>query len=207
MADLKHVGRIVSTGRKCLVAYRTLPGESDHCLVVQTENLPDEQHNALINLVESSSGQESGEFAEVLARANFPDGSIMLAALHTQGKLTKVPTSQVEMLPNFNVKINLAELNVLIAQQNNVAVDDLAIKSSTAKVEIKEVGSVNEMPAETNDLGKTTSASVNETYVEPTKFDSAEAEAKHYRSQADKLAKQAADMRRKAEELVPTKKK
>ena len=207
MADLKHVGRIVSTGRKCLVAYRTLPGESDHCLVVQTENLPDEQHNALINLVESGSGQESGEFAEVLARANFPDGSIMLAALHTQGKLTKVPTSQVEMLPNFNVKINLAELNVLIAQQNNVAVDDLAIKSSTAKVEVKEVGSVNNMPAETNDLGKTTSASVNETYVEPTKFDSAEAEAKHYRSQADKLAKQAADMRRKAEELVPTKKK
>jgi len=207
MADLKHVGRIVSTGRKCLVAYRTLPGESDHCLVVQTENLPDEQHNALINLVESGSGQESGEFAEVLARANFPDGSIMLAALHTQGKLTKVPTSQVEMLPNFNVKINLAELNVLIAQQNNVAVDDLAIKSSSAKVEVKEVGSVNEMPAETNDLGKTTSASVNETYVEPTKFDSAEAEAKHYRSQADKLAKQAAEMRRKAEELVPTKKK
>jgi len=207
MADLKHVGRIVSTGRKCLVAYRTLPGESDHCLVIQTENLPDEQHNALINLVESSSGQESGEFAEVLARANFPDGSIMLAALHTQGKLTKVPTSQVEMLPNFNVKINLAELNVLIAQQNNVAVDDLAIKSSTAKVEVKEVGSVNNMPVETNDLGKTTSASVNETYVEPTKFDSAEAEAKHYRSQADKLAKQAADMRRKAEELVPTKKK
>ena len=207
MADLKHVGRIVSTGRKCLVAYRTLPGESDHCLVVQTENLPDEQHNALINLVESSSGQESGEFAEVLARANFPDGSIMLAALHTQGKLTKVPTSQVEMLPNFNVKINLAELNVLIAQQNNVAVDDLAIKSSSAKVEVKEVGSVNNMPAENNDIGKTTSASVNETYVEPTKFDSAEAEAKHYRSQADKLAKQAADMRRKAEELVPTKKK
>jgi hypothetical protein len=207
MADLKHVGRIVSTGRKCLVAYRTLPGESDHCLVVQTENLPDEQHNALINLVESSSGQESGEFAEVLARANFPDGSIMLAALHTQGKLTKVPTSQVEMLPNFNVKINLAELNVLIAQQNNVAVDDLAIKSSSAKVEVKEVGSVNEMPAETSDIGKTTSASVNETYVEPTKFDSAEAEAKHYRSQADKLAKQAAEMRRKAEELAPTKKK
>ena len=207
MADLKHVGRIVSTGRKCLVAYRTLPGESDHCLVVQTENLPDEQHNALINLVESGSGQESGEFAEVLARANFPDGSIMLAALHTQGKLTKIPTSQVEMLPNFNVKINLAELNVLIAQQNNVAVDDLAIKASSAKVEVKEVGSVSNMPAETNDLGKTTSASVNETYVEPTKFDSAEAEAKHYRSQADKLAKQAADMRRKAEELVPTKKK
>ena len=207
MADLKHVGRIISTGRKCVVAYRTLPGESDHCLVIQTESLPDEQHNALINLVSSASGQEAGEFAEVLARANFPDGSIMLAALHTQGKLIKVATSQVEMTPNVSVKINLAELNVLIAQQNNVAVDDLAIKPTNGTVKVQEVGSVNEVPAENNDIGKTTSASVNETYVEPTTFDSAEAEAKHYRSQADKLAKQAAEMRRKAEELVPTKKK
>jgi hypothetical protein len=189
------------------VAYRTLPGDAYHAVIIPTENLPDSYHDALIQLVESSSAQDSYEFADVLSRSNFPDGSTMLAALHTQGKLTKVPTSQVEMLPNFNVKINLAELNVLIAQQNNVAVDDLAIKSSSAKVQVKEVGSVSNMPAETNDLGKTTSASVNETYVEPTKFDSAEAEAKHYRSQADKLAKQAADMRRKAEELVPTKKK
>jgi hypothetical protein len=38
-------------------------------------------------------------------------------------------------------------------------------------------------------------------------FDSPEAEAKHYRSQADALAKQAAAMRRKAEELAPTVKK
>jgi hypothetical protein len=71
-------------GRKCLVAYRTLPGEANSCLVIQTENLPDEQHNALINLVESPSAQESVEFAEVLARSHFPDGSIMLAALHSQ---------------------------------------------------------------------------------------------------------------------------
>ena len=207
MADLKHVGRIASTGRKCLVAYRTLPGESDHCLIIQTENLPDEQHNGLINLVESSSAQTANEFAEVLARTNFPDGSIMLAALHTQGKLMKIATSKVEMIPNFNVKINLSELNMLIAQQNNVAVDDLAVKSNNAKIEVKEIGTVYEMPTETNDIVKTTSASVNETYVEPIKFDSAEAEAKHYRSQADKLAKQAAEMRRKAEELAPAKKK
>ena len=34
-----------------------------------------------------------------------------------------------------------------------------------------------------------------------------EAQAKEFRSQADKLSKQAAEMRRKAEELSPTKKK
>lgn len=210
MVDLKHVGRIRASGRKCLVAYRTLPGEANSCLVVQTENLPDEQHNSLINLVESPSGQEANEFAEALARGYFPDGSIMLSRLHAEGKLTKLATDQVEMVPNFSTTISLAELNSIIAQQMNVAIDDLAIKSTTStkedpNVEVVEVGSVNEIPAEVADLGKTTSASVNETA--PVTFASPDEEAKYYRSQADKMAKEAAAMRRKAEELSPTKKK
>jgi len=208
MVDLKHVGRIAATGRKCLVAYKTLPGESNSCLIIQTESLPDEQHNALINLVESPAGQEAGEFAEVLARSHFPDGSVMLAALHVQGKLTKVATDQVEMVPNFTTKVNLAELNSIIAQQMNVAVDDLAIKSSQVtkpNVEVTEVASINEIPSGIADAGKTTSTSVNETA--PVTFESPEEEAKFYRSQADKLAKEAAAMRRKAEELSPIKKK
>lgn len=207
MVDLKHVGRISATGRKCLVAYRTLPGESNSCLVVQTENLPDEQHNALISLVESPSGQGCYEFAEALARGYFPDGSIMLARLHAEGKLTKLATDQVDMIPNFQTTIKLSELNSIIAQQRNVAIDDLSIKPDRdSNVEVQEVGTVNEMAAEKADIGKTTSASVNETAT-PTSFESPEAEAKHYRSQADKLAKQAAEFRRKAEELAPTKKK
>ena len=47
----------------------------------------------------------SGSDAEALARTNFPDGSIMLAKLHVEGKLTKVATDEVEMLPNFQTKI------------------------------------------------------------------------------------------------------
>jgi len=209
MVSLKHVGRFVANGKKCLVAYRTLPGDAFNCLVIPTENLPDSFHDALIQLVESPAAQSSGEFAEVLARSPFPDGSIMLAALHTKGHLKKIPTDQVEMIPNFQTKVRLSELNAAIAQQLGVAVDDLAIKDPSAtknpNVEIKEIATVREVPTETADVGRTTSASVNETT--PTSFDSKEAEAKHYRSQADKLAKQAAEFRRKAEELVPTKKK
>lgn len=209
MVNLKHVGRFLSNGRKCLVAYRTLPGDAYNCLVVQTENLPDDQHDALIQLVESPAAQSANEFAEVLARSPFPDGSIMLAALHTQGKLVKVATDQVEMVPNFQSRIRLDELNVQIAEQLGIAVDDLSIKSSNAKedAEVKEVATVKDMPSEQADITKTTSASVNETAVDTTKFDSVESEAKFYRSQADRLAKQAAEFRRKAEELVPTKKK
>ena len=70
-----------------------------------------------------------------------------------------------------------------------------------------EVAQVNTVPSQNDDAGKTTSTSVNETAPEVTSFDNAETEAKHYRSQADKLAKQAAEFRRKAEELSPTAKR
>lgn len=199
MAELKHVGRVKASNKKCIVAYRTLPGDAYNCLIVLTEHLPDSQHDALISLVESNAGQASNEFAEALMRTNFPDGSIMLAALHTQGRLIKVSTDQIEMLPTMHVSILLSELNQLIAEQRGVSVDSLAIRPSkfeeNAKVE--ELASVHEIPATITEESVST---------EPTSFDTPEDEAKYYRSKADKLAKDAAKFRRMAEELVPTKK-
>lgn len=205
MQSLKHVGRIKENGKKVLVAFRTLPGDAYSALVVPTENLPDEMHNAIINLVESPAAQNAYEFAEALDRTQFPDGSRMLPNLHATGRLIKVSTSQVEMTPTIGASIMLSELNQLIAEQRGIAVDDLHIQPGSSS-EVKEVATAKELPAEQPDVSKTTSASVNETAPEVTAFDSVESEAKHYRSQADKLAKQAAEFRRKAEELVPTKK-
>jgi hypothetical protein len=200
MQNLKHVGRIKDTGKKVLVAFRTLPGDAYSCLVVPTENLPDEYHNAIINLVESPAAQQAYEFAEALDRTQFPDGSRMLPFLHGNGRLVKVSTAQVEMTPVIGASVLLSELNQLIAEQRGVPVDELHIKPDSND----EVASIKDMPVEKADVSKTTSASVNQTSTDS--FDSAESEAKFYRSQADKLAKQAADFRRKAEELVPTKK-
>lgn len=210
--SLKHVGRIISTGKKVLVAFRTLPGDAYSCLVIPTESLSDDQHNAIINLVESPAAQEAYEFAEALDRTQFPDGSRMLPNLHGHGRLVKVSTSQVEMLPVPGVSILLSELNQMIAEQRGIAVDSLHVAPSSmdkarANTEVKEVATAQELPAEVADVAKTTSASVNESVETVAKFDTPEAEAKFYRSQADKLAKQAAEMRRKAEELAPTKKK
>lgn len=207
MQSLKHIGRMKSSGKKVLVAYRTLPGDAYSALVVPTENMPDEMHNAIINLVESPAAQESYEFAEALDRTQFPNGSRMLPALHVQQRLVKVGTDQVEMTPVIGATILLSELNQLIAEQRGVAVDDLHIKpGSNDKATISTVATVKDVPVETADVAKTTSASVNETAVEPATFATTEDQAKHFRSQADKLAKQAAEFRRKAEELVPTKK-
>jgi hypothetical protein len=195
MQSLKHVGRIKDTGKKVLVAFRTLPGDAYSALVVPTENLPDEYHNAIINLVESPAAQQSYEFAEALDRTQFPDGSRMLPFLHANGRLVKVSTAQVEMTPVIGTSVLLSELNQLIAEQRGVAVDDLHIKPDSQDV-VQEV-------ATAKDISETTTSVASES---DQTFATPEAEAKFYRSQADKLAKQAAEFRRKAEELVPTKK-
>lgn len=205
MQSLKHVGRIKATGKKVLVAFRTIPGDAYSALVVATESLPDELHNALINLVESPAAQNAYEFAEALDRTQFPDGSRMLPFLHGNGRLVKVSTREVEMTPVIGASILLSELNQIIAEQRGIAVDELHIRpqSGDKNVEVQEVATARDL-TETPNVSKTTSVSVNESA--PTSFDSSESEAKYYRSQADKLAKQAAEFRRKAEELVPTKK-
>lgn len=198
MAELKHIGRVLATKKKCLIAYRTLPGDAYSCLIIPTENLPDAWHDSLINLVESPAGQASYEFAEALDRTLFPDGSKMLAALHGTGRLIKVATSAIEMTPTTSVSILLSELNQIIAEQRGVPVDNLALQSSNEqKAE----------PAKETKAEPTITATVSEAVQTPVAFASVEEEAKFYRSQADKLAKEAAAMRRKAEDLVPTTKK
>ena len=187
-----------------------MPNDAFNCLIVQTENLSDSYHDSLINLVESPAAQNANEFAEVLARAVFSDGSTMLPSLHAKGNLVKVPTDMVEMLPNNSVAILLSELNQMIAEQQGISVQDLAVTDGKAKSEIKEIATAKDIsPKDTStdpviDQGRTTSASVNELTVPSGTPDDV---AKFYRSQADKLSKQAAEMRRKAEDLSPTKKK
>lgn len=195
MMNLKHIGRVIATGRKCLVAYRTLPGDAYNCLIIPTENLTDSYHDALINLVESPSGQDAYEFAEALARTQFPDGSTMLPSLHVKGKLIKVPTDAIEMVPNSTTQILLSELNQLIAEQRGVAIDDLALKPETEEPEpIKPVAT------KSLDAAQTVVARSFEDEIEGL---SAEEQAKKYRSEADRLAKEAAKYRKIAEELSP----
>lgn len=192
MLNIKHVGRYIGSGRKCLVAYRTIPNDAYNCLVVPTESLDQDQHDSLIRLVESNASQVSYEFAEVLARNLFPDGTNMLTTLHRKGLLVKVPTDKIEMIPNTQTKITLADLNQMIAEQRGVSVQDLALQDNSRE-SAKEL-SVKEEP----NIGKLI------TPIEDSNLD-AEDQARQFRSEADKLSKQAAELRRKAEELVPIK--
>jgi hypothetical protein len=199
MADTKHVGRIAKTRKKCGVVYRVVPGEPENCVVVMTESLEAADHDSLINLINSATAQDSYELGEAMARSQLSDGSNMLARFHTTGRMQKVATNLVEMTPNNNASINLAELNNIIAQQKGVTVADLALGGAK--------------PAA--NTGVTNAA---DAYVTPTMAAMDEAVttndgvitddmlAAKYRSDADRLSKEAATLRRQAEELVPTKK-
>jgi glycine cleavage system pyridoxal-binding protein P len=79
----------------------------------------------------------------------------------------------------------------------------LYAETKKENVDVTEIGSVHDL-ANTEDVTKTSSASVNQVPEEPL---TVEQQAKKYRSEADRLAKEAANFRRLAEDLVPTVKK
>ena len=188
---LKHIGRMVGNGRKVVVAYKVVPNEPENAIVVTTENLMAEEHDALMKLVESAAGQESEDLATAMARTRLPDGRNMLSGFHTTGKMVKAPTSKIEMTPNTKTTILLSELNEAIATQKGVTVADLAGVDATEKTEDKAL-TVQEYTTTTETVGDVLTD---------------EQLAAQYRSQADSLFKEAKRLREQAEALAPTKKK
>tara|TARA_B110000238_G_scaffold180781_1_gene205013 strand:- start:660 stop:860 length:201 start_codon:yes stop_codon:yes gene_type:complete len=61
--------------RRIVVAYKVVPGEPENCVVVTTENLGADEHDSLIKLVESPSGQQADDLASVMMRTQLADGS------------------------------------------------------------------------------------------------------------------------------------
>ena len=191
MADLKHIGRFKESKRKVAVVFRTLPEDPDSALVCQTENLRDEDHDILMNLIESNTGQTAHELADAMQRTPLNDGSIMLARFHTAGHLTKVSTSDIEMTPNTTIAIGLDEMNKQIADQKGIQVKDLAVNESS----VDEVGTIQEtVPSATVDDVVTTKD-------EPL---SDEDLARKMRTDADVMFKEAEQLRKDAEKLSPS---
>jgi hypothetical protein len=183
---MKHVGKMKNNGARIVIAYRTLPGDPASALVIGTNSLESSYHDALMSIVESDSGQQSNEISDVLAVRKFPDGSNMLAWLHTNGHLKKVPTEGVIVTPEPQTSIPLHELNQLIAEQKGLTLNELAnggVKEETSTVE--EIGSISETKTVSTDS------------MSPSEM----------RSRADALYKEAAKLRKQADELDPPKKK
>jgi hypothetical protein len=148
-------------------------------------------HDALIQLVESEQAQDANEFGEIMFIRRFPDGRGMLTAMQQDSRLKKVSTDTVIMTPTLSASIPLDQLNVIIAEQRGMAVGDLAslVNGGT--------------PADRD------SAKI-ETTVEEVKTSEVLTDkdlARSYRSQADAMYKEAAKLRKQADDLDPPAKK
>jgi hypothetical protein len=120
----------------------------------------------------------------------------MLVGFHQTGKLFKIPTKDVEMTPNVSTVIGLDELNNIIAQQQGVGIEDLAVKPSERAQQqaAKAAAAVAAASADTASPALDESLSKEEL-------------ARKLRGQADAMYKEAKRLREVAEELLPVKKK
>jgi hypothetical protein len=200
MTDLKHVGRHVTSRKKCVVAYRVVPHAADYCLVVNSESLDAEQHDSLMRLIESNAGQSAYELAEAMQRTRLPDGRNMLQAFHTQGKLVKTLTKDVEMIPNQRTNINLSDLNKIVAEQRGVSVKDLALGLTNKQEKAKHLAENPEVAEDPVAVTDPAAAYAEEGLLTDEKL------AAQYRSQADSMYKEAKSLCDQADKLDPPKK-
>ena len=112
MSFLRHVGKMGD--RKVAIVFREVPGEPHMGLVVNTETLQAQLHDALIRCIESDIGQASEHLADALNRSYTQDGKVILQILHREGLLKKVQTAQVLVTPNPSTTIRLDELNKIL---------------------------------------------------------------------------------------------
>lgn len=110
----KHTGQLSNTGVRVAVVFRKLPNDESHCLIVETERLPDSYHDYVIQCLNSKESLETNEFYEVLNRRTFPDGLNCLTALHQRGYLRKEPVSNVTMIPLPGQAVPLSLINATI---------------------------------------------------------------------------------------------
>jgi hypothetical protein len=196
--DTKHVGKMKNNSARVAVAYRTIPGDALSALVLGTNGLGDAYHDSLMSLIQSDTGQQANELADVLATRRFPDGTVMLQYLHANGHLKKVPTKLVLMTPNSQTQLPLDELNQMIATQKGISIEDLAVteegKPVTKKAPVKEEIIIDEVV-------------IPEIVVASAPVAEGPVTGADLRSMADKLFKEAQALRKKADEIEPPAKK
>jgi hypothetical protein len=191
---MKHVGKMKNNGARIVIAYRTIPGDPTSALVVGTNQLQGSYHDSLMSLLESDTGQQADELADVMAVRRFPDGSNMLQFVHANGMLQKVPTAGVIITPDNKTSIPLDELNNVIAEQKGVTLEQLAIKDGSNST-VPTIGDKASTKSTTKEVVIETSKA--EVELSPTEM----------RSRADALYKEAAKLRKTADEIDPPKSK
>jgi hypothetical protein len=155
--------------------------------------------------IETPQCQQSNELGDHLSNRYFSDGSNILEQIHLTGKLVKVATSGVVMTPTLVDEIPLDELNLMIAEQKGVRLEDLAIKDDMPHKNRPET-KTQDIQIEDLTQKKSNSDVIIDDLTKPKPVKELTT-ARDYRSEADRLYKEAARLKKIADEIDPPKKK
>ena len=153
MAMTKHVGRLVSTGKKVAVIFRYIYDDAGnitdktHAWAVDTDALPNMWVDAFMDAVLSTEGQDTIDFYEVCMRKTLPDGRFILPALVAEGRMRKIRTNEIMMEPDKQVRILLSDLNenlVMIAKGESEPTGNLTSTDAITEVDRREAAGANE---------------------------------------------------------------
>ena len=111
-SNIKHIG--THNNKKICVLFRQTPNEDHMALVVYSDSMPSLVHDAVMEVVQSPSGQDADNLADALQRKTMPDGRVALTVLHQEGFIKKVQTNQVIMTANAKSTVRLDELNDVV---------------------------------------------------------------------------------------------
>jgi hypothetical protein len=184
--NIKHVGK-THTGKRCVVVFREVPDEAHNCLIVDTDALPDWMHDDVMNAVESPGAQQSNDFYEYAERTVLTDGTNMLQALHTTGRLQKVATDQITLTPNNEVSVGLTEINNIVRENKG---DKSVVAPSTEQVSM--AGKDTTAPVMESAAAPRSNAGVSDTDL-----------AKQFLAQAKGYETEAKSLKAQAYELAP----
>jgi hypothetical protein len=108
MSFFKHVGQ--ANNKKVIIVQRTIPGEEHMAAVLYSDILPSRYHDDVMQILESTEGQQSYEFKDILQRRMGSTGDNMLHILSNENYIKRVPQSNVIVKPNSKSSMRLDEL-------------------------------------------------------------------------------------------------
>jgi len=131
----KHLGVLASDNAPVVIIFKTVPKEPNNCLVIGPNFLNLNYKDALMRVLESSDGQAAFDLGNALAKCNFPGDVNMLAFLHEENYIKKMPTKDITVTygPDKNGRISLDKLNELIADDMKISLEDLSVREDKPK--------------------------------------------------------------------------
>lgn len=205
---IKHVGK--HNNKRCLILFKTVPGEEHMCLVAYPDTIPRHIHDDIMKALESESGQQAKEFSDYLFRYTLVDGTNALQTLHKEGMIKKVPCNQVVVTPDSRSNVRLDELNSILKKMEagEEAVKEMAALDKNAGMVTKKRNNINEVgvpPASrTNEAVVQNNISINDVLTDEQIASQRLAQAQKMQQEARALLAEADRLQKEAQSLNGT---